>query len=39
MVMSRDQNAGLSHGTKIDDSSFESVEQFKNLGKIFKKKN
>ena len=32
MVMCRDQNAGQSHSTKIDNSYFESVEQFKNLG-------
>jgi len=32
MVMSRDQNAGRSHGMKIDNSSFEGVEEFKYLG-------
>ena len=32
MVMSRDQNAGQSHSMKIDNSSFEVVEQFKHLG-------
>ena len=32
MVMSRDQNAGPSHNIKIDNSSFESVEEFKYLG-------
>ena len=26
------ENAGRSHGIKIDDSSFESVEEFKYLG-------
>jgi len=31
--MSRDQNAGRSHNMKIDNSSFESVEVFKYLGK------
>ena len=31
--MSRDQNAGLSHNIKTDNSSFERVEQFKYLGK------
>jgi hypothetical protein len=31
MVMSRDQNAGLSRSMKIDNSSFERVEQFKYL--------
>jgi hypothetical protein len=32
MVMSRDQNAGRSHNTKIDNSSFERVEELKCLG-------
>jgi hypothetical protein len=32
MVMSRDQNAGQSHNTKIDNSFFERVEEFKYLG-------
>ena len=32
MVMSRDQNSGRSHNIKIDNSSFERVEQFKCLG-------
>jgi len=32
MVMSRDQNAGRSHNTKIDNSSFEMVEELKYLG-------
>ena len=31
MVMSRDQNVGQSHSTKIDNSSFERVEEFKYL--------
>jgi len=31
MVMSRDQNAGRSHNVKIDNSSFERVEEFKYL--------
>jgi len=31
MVMSRDQNAGRSHSIKTDNSSFESVEEFKYL--------
>ena len=31
-VMSRDQNAGRSHNMRIDNRSFESVEQFKYLG-------
>jgi preprotein translocase subunit YajC len=30
MVMSRDQNAGQSHSMKIDNSSFERVEEFPN---------
>ena len=30
--MSRDQNAGRSHGMKIDNRSFERVEEFKCLG-------
>jgi len=34
MVMPRDQNAGQSHNIKIDSSSFERVEQFRNLGTI-----
>jgi hypothetical protein len=32
MVMSRDQNAGRTQSIKIDNSSFESVEEFKYLG-------
>jgi len=32
MVMSRDRNAGQSHSTKTDNSSFERVEEFKYLG-------
>ena len=32
MVMSRDQNAGRSHSMKIDNSSFERVEEFKCCG-------
>jgi len=35
MAMSRDQNAGRSHGIKIDISSFEKVEELKKLGTIF----
>ena len=31
MVMSRDQNAGRSHNMKIDNGSFEVVEEFKYL--------
>jgi len=32
VVMSRDHNAERSHNMKIDDSSFERVEEFKYLG-------
>jgi hypothetical protein len=32
IVMSRDQNAGRNHGIKIDNNSFERVEEFKYLG-------
>jgi len=32
MVLSQDQNAGRSHSIKIDNSSFERVEEFKYLG-------
>jgi len=32
MVMSQDQIAGQSHNLKIDNSSFERVEEFKYLG-------
>jgi hypothetical protein len=32
MVISRDQNAGRKHSTKIDNSSFERVEEFRYLG-------
>jgi hypothetical protein len=30
--MSRNQNAGHNHNTKIDNKSFERVEEFKYLG-------
>jgi len=39
IVMSRDQNAGRSHNIKIDNSSFERVEQFKYLGTTLKNQN
>ena len=32
MVMSRDQNAGRNHSVRIDNSTFEMVEEFKYLG-------
>ena len=32
MVMSREQTAGLSHTTEVDNSSIERVEEFKYLG-------
>jgi hypothetical protein len=32
MAMSRDRTAGRSHRMNIDNSSFESVEEFKYLG-------
>jgi len=32
MVMSRDQNAGRTHNMKVDNRSFERVEEFKYLG-------
>ena len=32
MVMSQDQNAGQIHSLRIDNSTFESVEEFKYLG-------
>jgi len=34
--MSRDQNAGQSHNMKIENRSFEKVEEFKYLGTIIK---
>ena len=32
MVMSRDQNVGRNHCVRMDNSTFESVEEFKYLG-------
>ena len=32
MVMSRDQNAGQNHSVRIDNSTFERVEEFKYWG-------
>ena len=37
MVMSRDKNAERSYSIKIENSSFERVDQFKYLGKNLKK--
>jgi len=37
MVMSRDQNAGRRHSIKIDNSSFDRVEEFKYLETTLKK--
>ena len=39
MIMSRDQNAGRSQSMKIDNSSIESVEELKYLGKMLTNKN
>jgi hypothetical protein len=39
MVMSRDQNAGQNHNTKIGNKSFESVERFKYLGTTLTNRN
>ena len=32
MVVSRDQNAGRNHSVRIDNSTFERVDEFKYLG-------
>jgi len=39
MVMSGDKNAGRSHSIKIDNSSFERVEEFRYLGTNLKHQN
>jgi hypothetical protein len=39
MVMSRDQNTGRSHNIKIDDDSFERVEDVEYLGKALTNQN
>ena len=39
MVMSRDQNAGRNHSVRIDNSTFERVEEFKYLGKSLTNQN
>jgi len=36
MVVSRDQNAGRNYNIKIDNRSFEMVEEFKYLGTTLK---
>jgi len=39
MVMSRDQNAGRIHSVRIDNSTFERVEEFKYLGTVLTNQN
>ena len=39
MVMSRDQNTGRNQSVRIDNSTFERVEEFKYLGTILKNQN
>ena len=39
MVMSRDQNAGRTHSVRIDNSTFERVEEIKYLGKTLTNQN
>jgi hypothetical protein len=39
MVTSRDQNAGRNHSVKIDNISFERVEEFRYLGKTLTNQN
>jgi len=39
MVMSLDQNAGRNHSVRINNSTFESVEDFKCLGKTLTNQN
>ena len=39
MVVSRDQNAGRNHSVRIDNSTFERVEEFKYLGTNLTKQN
>jgi len=39
MVMSRDQNAGIIHSVRIDNSNFERMEEFKYMGTILTNQN
>ena len=39
MVMSRDQKAGRNHNVRIDNSTFERVEEFKYLGTTLRNQN
>ena len=39
MVMSRDQNAGRIHSVRIDNGTFDRVEDFKYLGRTLTNKN
>jgi len=39
MIMSRDQNAGRVHSVRIDNSTFERVEEFNYLGTTFTNQN
>jgi sorting nexin-29 len=39
IIMSRDQNAGQNHNIKLDDKSFERVEQYKYLGTTLTNRN
>jgi len=39
MVISRDQDAGRSRSMKMNNSSFEKVEEFKSLGTTLKNQN
>jgi hypothetical protein len=39
MIMSRNQNVGQNHNIKIDNKSFERVEQFKYLGTTLTNRN